>query len=152
MWNILQFLCNLPNTMTVQDIWKLQRVCQKKNTWILREIRFSGLIRLKFLDVYSKPFVRRKTRHWSSPAQYNSHGERWWWEHRALGVFFSCGHRTTGSIWRKDKCSKIYKYPGRKPLLDSDWPEISPYNRAIILHTQLKCFGRALVVGFKNIP
>ncbi len=31
-----------------------------------------------------------KTRHCSSPVQYSPNSEAWWWQHHAVGVFFSC--------------------------------------------------------------
>ncbi len=56
-----------------------------------------------------------KTRHCSSPVQYSLNSEAWWWQHHAVGVFFSCRDRTTGCNRGKDECGQVQGYPGRKP-------------------------------------
>ncbi len=45
----------------------------------------------------------KKTRHCSSPVQYSPNSEAWWWQHHAVGVFFSCRDRTTGCNRGKDE-------------------------------------------------
>ncbi|KAL1250909.1 hypothetical protein QQF64_018705, partial [Cirrhinus molitorella] len=44
-----------------------------------------------------------KTRHCSSPVQYSPNSEACWWQHHAVGVFFSCRDRTTGCNRGKDE-------------------------------------------------
>ncbi len=56
-----------------------------------------------------------KTRHCSSPVQYSPNSEAWWWQHHAVGVFFSCRNRTTGCNRGKDECGQVQGHPGRKP-------------------------------------
>ncbi len=57
-----------------------------------------------------------KTRHCSSPVQYSPNSEAWWWQHHAVGVFFSCRDRTTGCNRGKDECGQVQGYPGRNLL------------------------------------
>ncbi len=57
-----------------------------------------------------------KTRHCSSPVQYSPNSEAWWWQHQAVGVFFSCRDRTTGCNRGKDECGQVQGYPGRNLL------------------------------------
>ncbi|KAI2645719.1 Transposable element Tcb1 transposase [Labeo rohita] len=47
--------------------------------------------------------------------QYSPNSEAWWWQHHAVGVFFSCRDRTTGCNRGKDECGQVQGYPGRKP-------------------------------------
>ncbi len=58
-----------------------------------------------------------KTRHCSSPVQYSPNSEAWWWQHHAVGVFFSCRDRTTGCNRGKDECGQVQGY--RENLLQS---------------------------------
>ncbi len=66
-----------------------------------------------------------KTRHCSSPVQYSPNSEAWWWQHHAVGVFFSCRDRTIGCNRGKDECGQVQGYPGLKTfsrvLRTSDW-------------------------------
>ncbi len=48
------------------------------------------------------------------PIQSNS--EAWWWQHHAVGVFFSCRDRTTDYNRGKDECGQVQGYPGRNLL------------------------------------
>ncbi len=59
-----------------------------------------------------------KTRHCSSPVQYSPNSEAWWWQHHAVGVFFSCRDRTTGCNRGKDECGQVQGYPGQKLEID----------------------------------
>ncbi len=67
-----------------------------------------------------------KTRHCSSPVQYSPNSEAWWWQHHAVGVFFSCRDRTTGCNRGKDECGQVQGYPGRKPSPECSGPQTGP--------------------------
>ena len=36
-----------------------------------------------------KPRLNSLSRHCLSPGQYHPYGEAWWWQHHAVGMFFS---------------------------------------------------------------
>ncbi|KAL1252631.1 hypothetical protein QQF64_017324, partial [Cirrhinus molitorella] len=56
--------------------------------------------------------------HCSSPVQYSPNSEAWWWQHHAVGVFFSCRDRTTVAIEGKMNAAK-YRDILDKNLLQS---------------------------------
>ncbi len=91
------------------------------------QIRFSGLIRPRynFLALILSG-ICGETRHCSSPVQYSPNSEAWWWQHHAVGVFFSCRDRTTGCNRGKDECGQVQGYPVRKPSPECSGPQTGP--------------------------
>ncbi len=74
-----------------------------------------------------------ETRHCSSPVTYSPNREAWWWQHHAVGVFFSCRDRTTGCNRGKDECGPSTGISWTKTfsrvLRTSDWAEGLPSNK-----------------------
>ncbi len=68
-----------------------------------------------------------KTRHCSSPVQYSPNSEAWWWQHHAVGVFFSCRDRTTGcnrgERWMRPSTGISWTKTFSRVLRTSDWAE-----------------------------
>ncbi len=109
---------------SVQGTWK-PAWSLLKNTWRTPrwwQIRFSGLMspRYNFLALILSVM---KTRHCSSPVQYSPNSETRWWQHHAVGVFFSCRDRMTGCNRGKDECGQVQGYPGRKPSPECSGPQ-----------------------------
>ncbi|KAK3574571.1 hypothetical protein QTP86_010183 [Hemibagrus guttatus] len=48
-----------------------------------------------------------ETRHHSSPGQYHPYSEAWWWQHHAVGMFFSSRNWETSQDGGKDECSNV---------------------------------------------
>ncbi len=83
---------------------------------------FSG----EFHIMWNSTLCVEKTRHCSSPVQYSPNSEAWWWQHHAVGVFFSCRDRTTSCNRGKDECGQVHGYPGRKPSPECSGPQTGP--------------------------
>ena len=49
-----------------------------------------------------------------SPVQYHLNGEAWWWQHDAVGMFFSGRDWGTGQGWGKAEGGKVQRYPSLK--------------------------------------
>ena len=94
----------------------------KDSQTMRNKILWSDETKIELFGVNSKRYV------WRNPgtAQYNPNSETWWWQHHAMGVFFSCRDRTTGWNWRKDECGQVQRYPGRKPLPECSGPQTGP--------------------------
>ncbi len=105
----------------LQDTWK-PAWSLLKNTW---RILWSDETKIELFGLNSKRYVW-KTRHCSSPVQYSPNSEAWWWQHHAVGVFFSCRDRTTGCNRGKDECGQVQGYPGRKPSPECSGPQTGP--------------------------
>ncbi len=107
---------------SVQDTWK-PAWSLLKNTW---RILWSDETKIELFGLNSKRYVWEKTRHCSSPVQYSPNSEAWWWQHHAVGVFFSCRDRTTGCNRGKDECGQVQGYPGRKTFSRCSGPQTGP--------------------------
>uniref|UniRef100_A0A9J8CNT9 Transposase Tc1-like domain-containing protein n=1 Tax=Cyprinus carpio carpio TaxID=630221 RepID=A0A9J8CNT9_CYPCA len=81
------------------------------------------------MEFAKKAVCVEKTRHCSSPVQYSPNSEAWWWQHHAVGVFFSCRDRTTGCNRGKDECGQSWTKTFSRVLRTSDWAEGSPSNK-----------------------
>ena len=66
-----------------------------------------------------------ETRHHSSPGQYHPYSEAWWWQHHAVGKFFSSRNWETSQDRGKDECSNVQRHPGWKPAPERSWPYFS---------------------------
>ena len=64
-----------------------------------------------------------ETRHRSSPGQYHPYSEAWWWQHHAVGIFFSGRSWETSQDRGKDECSNVQRHPGWKAAPDCSWPQ-----------------------------
>ncbi len=61
---------------------------------VTNKILWSDETKIELFGLNSKRYAVEKTRHCSSPVQYSPNSEAWWWQHHAVGVFFSCRDRT----------------------------------------------------------
>ncbi|KAK3543137.1 hypothetical protein QTP70_011676 [Hemibagrus guttatus] len=52
-----------------------------------------------------------ETRQGSSPGQYYPYTKAWWWQHHAVGMFFSGRNWETSQDGGKDECSNVQKHP-----------------------------------------
>ncbi len=93
---------------------------------VTNKILWSDETKIELFGLNSKRYVWRKTRHCSSPVQYSPNSEAWWWQHHAVGVFFSCRDRTTGCNRGKDECGQVQGYPGRKASPECSGPQTGP--------------------------
>ncbi len=84
---------------TLKPAWSLL-----KNTWM---ILWSDETKIELFGLNSKRYVWRRNQACSSPVQYSPNSEAWWWQHHAVGVFFSCRDRTTGCNRGKDEYRDI---------------------------------------------
>ena len=80
-----------------------------------------------------------ETRHCSSPGQYQPYSEAWWWQHDAVGMFFSGRNWETSQDWGErwmQQCTEtsLMKTCSRA-LWTSDWGEGSSSNRTTTLST-----------------
>ncbi len=98
----------------------------KDSKMVTNKILWSDETKIELFGLNSKRYVWRKTRHCSSPVQYSPNSEAWWWQHHAVGVFFSCRDRTTGCNRGKDECGQVQGYPGRKPSPECSGPQTGP--------------------------
>ena len=64
-----------------------------------------------------------ETRHRSSPGQYYPYSEAWWWQHHAVGMFFSGRNWETSHDRGKDEWRNVQRHPGWKPAPDCSWPQ-----------------------------
>jgi hypothetical protein len=51
------------------------------------------------------------------------YGEAWWWQHHAVGMFFSGRDWETSQVWGKDKVSKVQRDPWWKPAPEHSGPQ-----------------------------
>ncbi len=97
----------------------------KDSKMVTNKILWSDETKIELFGLNSKRYVE-KTRHCSSPVQYSPKSEAWWWQHHAVGVFFSCRDKTTGCNRGKDECGQVQGYPGRKPSPECSGPQTGP--------------------------
>ena len=64
-----------------------------------------------------------ETRHRSSPGQYHPYSEAWWWQHHAVGMFFSGRNWETSQDRGKDECSNVQRVPWWKPAPECSGPQ-----------------------------
>ena len=70
---------------------------------------------------------------------HHPYGEAWWWQHHAVGMFFSGRDWETSQEWGKDEWSKVERFLMKtysRVLRDSNWDHGSPSNRTTTLSTQ----------------
>ncbi len=87
---------------------------------VTNKILWSDETKIELFGLNSKRYVC------SSPVQYSPNSEAWWWQHHAVGVFFSCRDRTAGCNRGKDECGQVQGYPGRKPSPECSGPQTGP--------------------------
>lgn len=68
-----------PALILQEDIWNLPNACGKMCYGLMKP-------RLNFLDIIPKGLAQKQ--HCSSPKEHHTYSEAWWWQHRALGLFF----------------------------------------------------------------
>jgi hypothetical protein len=56
---------------------------------MINRIIWSDETKIEFFGLNVKHHIWQKTRHHSSLGQYNPYSEAWWWQHHAVGMFFS---------------------------------------------------------------
>ncbi len=95
----------------------------KDSKMVTNKILWSDETKIELFGLNSKRYVWRKpgTAHHMSNTVPSS--EAWWWQHHAVGVFFSCRDRTTGCNRGKDECGQVQGYPGRKPSPECSGPQ-----------------------------
>ncbi len=101
----------------------------KDSKMVTNKILWSDETKIELFGLNSKikkAVCVEKTRHCSSPVQYSPNSEAWWWQHHAVGVFFSCRDRTTGCNRGKDECGQVQGYPGQKPSPECSGPQTGP--------------------------
>ncbi|KAI2650254.1 Interferon-induced very large GTPase 1 [Labeo rohita] len=68
-----------------------------------------------------------ETRHRSSPGQYHPYNEAWWWQHHAVGIFFSGRNWETRKQtlstqptkeWLRDNSVNVLEWPSQSPALN----------------------------------
>ncbi len=89
------------------------------------KILWSDETKIELFGLNSKRYVWRKPGTAHHLSQYSPNSEAWWWQHHAVGVFFSCRDRTTGCNRGKDECG-LQGYPGRKPSPECSGPQTGP--------------------------
>ncbi len=89
---------------------------------VTNKILWSDETKIELFGLNSKRYVWRKP----GTAHHLSNSEAWWWQHHAVGVFFSCRDRTTGCNRGKDECGQVQGYPGRKPSPECSGPQTGP--------------------------
>ncbi len=94
----------------------------KDSKMVTNKILWSDETKIELFGLNSKRYVWRKP----GTVQYSPNSEAWWWQHHAVGVFFSCRDRTTGCNRGKDECGQVQGYPGRKPSPECSGPQTGP--------------------------
>ena len=97
--------------------WQPAGVCTK---WLRPwETKLSGLMRQRLNSL----ICLEETRHRSSPGQSHPYSEAWWWQHHAVGMFFSSRNWETSQDRGKDEYSNVQRHPGWKPAPEHSRPQ-----------------------------
>ncbi len=79
----------------------------KDSKMVTNKIIWSDETKIELFGLKSKRYVWRKPGTAHHLSQYSPNSEAWWWQHHAVGVFFSCRDRTTGCNRGKDEFGQV---------------------------------------------
>ena len=76
-----------------------------------------------------KAFAKAQTEHSSSPIEHHPQQEAWWWQHRAMGMLFSCRDWETCKDWGNNEWSQIQANPWGEPTEEGKrtWTVVNIY-------------------------